>query len=58
LLNQFLKNGDKQLVNNYRPISLISNLAKIYEKVVKSRLMAFKKIINRFGKINIALDRY
>jgi hypothetical protein len=35
------KNGDKAKVVNYRPISLISNLAKIFEKCLKTRIISF-----------------
>ena len=35
------KSGKKLVVNNYRPISLISNIAKIFEKVVYERIFDF-----------------
>lgn len=35
------KGGDKKLVSNYRPISLISNFAKILEKLLYTRLSQF-----------------
>lgn len=35
------KAGDKTNVTNYRPISLISNLAKIFEKILHKRIMEF-----------------
>jgi len=40
------KKGDKLLVSNYRPISLLSNLNKIYEKIVYKRLYSFLNIHN------------
>lgn len=43
------KSGSKTIVNNYRPIALISNIAKIFEKVVWTRLYNFAteyKLIN------------
>ena len=41
-----LKIGDKLLVSNYRPISLLSNINKIFEKLVYSRLYSFLEIRN------------
>ena len=38
------KKGDKLLVSNYRPISLLSNINKIFEKLVYSRLYSFLEI--------------
>ena len=35
------EDGDKSLSNNYKPISLISNLAKIFEKIIFNRLFPF-----------------
>ena len=48
------KSGDKHLTTNYRPISLISNIAKILEKTIHTRLLSFLnkyKIIaeNQYG---------
>ena len=43
------KAGDTNLPTNYRPISLISNVAKIYEKIIKIRLDDF---LRRFSIIN------
>ena len=37
----FKNKGSNQDVNNYRPISLLSNIDKIFEKLVYSRLMSF-----------------
>ena len=40
-----LKNkGDPRQVNNYRPISLLSNINKIFEKLVYSRLFSFLEL--------------
>ena len=35
------KSGDRSLPTNYRPISLISNIAKIFEKIIHNRLYKF-----------------
>ena len=40
------KKGDRLLVSNYRPISLLSNINKIFEKLVYSRLYSFLEIHN------------
>ena len=50
----FKNKGSPHDVNNYRPISLLSNIDKIFEKLIKSRLVDFldeNKIIfkNQFG---------
>ena len=35
------KKGDKNLLNNYRPISVLSTFSKIFEKLIYTRLMSF-----------------
>ena len=42
------KKGDKLEVNNYRPISLISNICKIIEKLIHRRLNSFLEQNNIF----------
>lgn len=40
------KNGSKEKIENYRPISLLSVFSKIFEKVIKKRVSGF---LDRFG---------
>ena len=35
------KSGDKSLCNNYRPISILSHIAKVFERLVHIRLSSF-----------------
>ena len=35
------KSNEKQLPSNYRPISLISNLAEVFEKIISERILNF-----------------
>ena len=35
------KSGDKQIVNKYRPISLLSPFSKVYEKLIFNRFFKF-----------------
>lgn len=53
----YKKNGCKSAPENYRPISVLSNLGKIIEKVIKTRLVDYltnKNIIseNQFGFVS------
>lgn len=41
IIKPLFKGGDKMDVINYRPISLISNIAKIFEKLIKKRILKF-----------------
>ena len=42
----FKNKGDSLLVSNYRPISLLSNINKIFEKIVYKRLYSFLERLN------------
>lgn len=41
IIKPLFKKGDKFDMTNYRPISLISSLAKIVERIIKKRLLKF-----------------
>ena len=41
MLLQSIKKDDKTRVENYRPISLISTLGKVFEKIIYKRLHNF-----------------
>ena len=41
-LTPIFKKGDKQLINNYRPISLLSICGKIFEKILMKNLGIIK----------------
>jgi hypothetical protein len=40
-IKPIFKSGDKTNMNNYRPISMLSNYSKIFEKIIKARLISF-----------------
>jgi hypothetical protein len=59
------KSGDRQSMDNYRPISLLSNFSKILEKIVAIRLTNFldaQKILSdhqfRFRKAHSTLNPF
>lgn len=41
LITPVHKSGSRDKVNNYRPIALLSNLSKIFEKCIKNRVLNF-----------------
>lgn len=49
IVKPIFKSGDKLNVTNYRPISLITGLAKIFEKVIKVRITQF---INKYNLLS------
>ena len=49
------KNGDPMLFNNYRPVSLLCVLSKVFEKVMYARLMDFLNT-HKVLYMNINLD--
>ena len=41
VVKPIFKSGDKQLFNNYRPISILPYISKVVEKILHSRIMSF-----------------
>lgn len=50
VVTPIFKTGDKNKINNYRPISVITNFAKIFEKCLKERLTNFLSMNNILSK--------
>jgi len=44
------KGGDRNNLNNYRPISLLNNFSKIFEKIIKLRLITFLEVNKLLSK--------
>ena len=44
------KNKDKMILNNYRPISLLTMISKILEKIIYSRIYKYMGDTNQFYK--------
>jgi hypothetical protein len=51
------KSGDKQQLDNYRPISLLNVFSKIYERVVYNRLVTFLNINHLLSPISLVSVR-
>lgn len=46
LVHPVFKKGDPKSVNNYRPISILTSLSKILEKILNSRLIKYMQLNN------------
>ena len=51
------KKGDALLLNNYRPISLLTSISKILEKLVYSRTLKFLQLKNVFSDTQFGLEK-
>ena len=51
------KKGDASDINSYRPISLLSNMSKILEKIMYRRVISFLNRHNFFSKINLVSEK-
>jgi len=50
IVTPIYKTGDKKKIENYRPISLINNFTKIFERCVKERLINYLEKYNLLNK--------
>ena len=46
------KAGEKNFASNYRPISIVGNLSKVFEKIFHERLMNYLEKFSLLSKIN------
>ena len=56
-----LKKGDKQLIKNYRPISLLPICGKIFEKMIFNNLYKYlnaNNLIDKYLNANNLIDKY
>ena len=51
------KKCDTSAINNYKPISSLSNISKILEKIMYRRVISFLNRHNFFSKINLVSEK-
>jgi Reverse transcriptase (RNA-dependent DNA polymerase) len=49
IIKPIYKKGEKTLLNNYRPISVLNNISKLIEKCIKHRLYSFMEYFRLFS---------
>lgn len=49
IIKPLFENGDRQIITKYRPISLITNFAKVFEKLLKTRILSY---LNKHGVLS------
>ncbi|XP_060867472.1 uncharacterized protein LOC132942833 [Metopolophium dirhodum] len=50
IIKPSFKGGDHKILSNYRPISMLTNFSKIFEKIIKSRLISYLENNNLLSK--------
>ena len=56
-VSAIFKKGEPSLVSNYRPISLLSNLDKVFERMVFKHLYNYLHDIKYLSSFNLALSQ-
>lgn len=50
IIKPLFKSGDRKTISNYRPISMLTNFSKIFEKIIKTRLLSYLEKNNLLSK--------
>ena len=50
------KGESRALAKNYRPVSLVSNLLKVLEKIIRKQMVKFLTIMNYMILVNMVLE--
>jgi len=50
IIKPLFKGGDLKILSNYRPISMLTNFSKIFEKIIKTRLISYLENNNLLSK--------
>ena len=56
-VSPFFKSGDKTSVHNYRPISILPVVAKVFEKLVHQQFVCTSRSIKFCTKLNLVSDQ-
>ena len=57
IVTPIYKSGEKNRVENYRPVSVLSTLSKIYEKIMYNRLLTYLNTHEILNKHQYDLDQ-
>ena len=52
------KKGDRNMCNNYRPVSLTSVICKMLEAIIKDKLMEYFTVTTFCPPVSMAFDRH